>query len=223
MTDTWFAGPQVTYSLCPSGVNAMLDGPLPTSNSATILLALVSSTCTFPAPAALTKTRLPSGMRRHAEGRACRFHPGEYRVARDIDHDHLAVLLGRDIRARAVREERDAARSRTHADRVRHGTLLDVDDVERGAFLRAGVYPTAVRAEDRVRRLLAATNRYRLRDAHRRRSISTISALPLIAAARNLPSGLRSIELGRRPSIARPLSAFAYMSRSMSVPSSWLT
>ena len=134
MTDTWFAGPQVTYSLRPSGVNAMLDGPLPTSTSAMILLELVSSTCTFPAPAALTKTRLPSGCGVTPKGAPCRLHPRNDCLARDIDHDHLAVLLGRDIRARASREERNAAQPRTHADRVRDGTLLDVDDLDARGF-----------------------------------------------------------------------------------------
>src|SRR6185436_6154192 len=36
------------------------------------------------------------------------------------------------------------------------------------AFLRAGVYPPPVRAEDSVGRLLAATDRYLLHDTHRR-------------------------------------------------------
>src|SRR5438034_1051506 len=50
-----------TYSLPPSGVSAMLEGPLPTGTSATIVFVLESSTCTVPPPIALTNTRLPSG------------------------------------------------------------------------------------------------------------------------------------------------------------------
>src|SRR4051812_24324521 len=54
MTATAFERPHATYSLPPSGVNAMFHGRLPTGMRLTMVCVATSITCTVPSPPELT-------------------------------------------------------------------------------------------------------------------------------------------------------------------------
>jgi hypothetical protein len=66
-------------------------------------------------------------------------------VRRGVEHVDRVGVLGRDVGARAVGQEADAARPVADDDRLDDLALADVHDVDAVGFLRADVEPLHVR------------------------------------------------------------------------------